>query len=193
MNLLDLVLAIIVGLSIAAGMKAGFARVGIGFIAAICGLVFGFWYSNVPGEWIREHWTLSPNMSNLLGFFAVFFLCLMAGGLIGQLLAKLFKWTGLSWLDRFLGAVFGLVRGALFAVIFVAVIMAFTPKPMPTWMVGSQALPYVVDASNLASKLAPEAVKNAFRDSLFEIRKLWQEQLQRKHKKQEEELKKVDS
>lgn len=193
MNLLDLVLAVIVGLSIAAGMAAGFARVGIGFIAAICGLIFGFWYGGVPGAWIHEHWGWSLNISNMVGFFVVFVLCLTAGGLIGKLISKLFKWTGLSWLDRVLGGVFGLVRGAFFAVIFVAVVMAFTPKPLPTWMIGSQALPYVVDASNLLSKIAPDAVKQAFRDSLFEIRKLWDEEMERKKKKDRERLKKVDS
>lgn len=78
------------------------------------------------------------------------------------------------------------------AVICVAVIMAFTPKPLPTWMVGSEVLPYVVDASDLCSKLAPSAVKEAFRDSMFEIRKLWEEELQKKRKKQEK-LKKADS
>lgn len=192
MNLLDVILAIIVGLSAGLGMAAGFARVGIGFLAAICGLIFGFWYGNVPGAWIREHWIMSANMSNMLGFFVVFCLCLTAGGLIGKLLSKLFKWTGLSWLDRLLGGAFGLVRGALFAVIFVVVMMAFTPKPMPTWMVGSQALPYVVDASNLCSKLAPDSVKEAFRDSLFEIRKMWQEEVQKKRRKREE-LKREDS
>jgi hypothetical protein len=35
-------------------------------------------------------------------------------------------------------------------------------------------------------------VKEAFRDSMFEIRKMWQEELQKKRKKQEQ-LKKVDS
>jgi membrane protein required for colicin V production len=112
--------------------------------------------------------------------------------MIGKLLSKLFKWTGLGWLDRLLGGAFGLLRGALLAVICVAVIMAFTPKPLPTWMVGSQVLPYVLDASNWCSKLAPNAVKEAFRDSMFEIRKMWQEELQKKRKKQEQ-LKKVDS
>jgi membrane protein required for colicin V production len=192
MNMLDLVLAVIMGLSVAAGMAGGFARVGIGFIATITGLLFGFWYYNVPAFWIREHWTMSANAANMLGFFAVFFLCLAAGGLVGKLVAKLFKWTGLNWLDRLLGGAFGLVRGALFAIIFVAVVMAFTPRPLPTWMVGSQVLPYVVDASNLCSKLAPDAVKEAFRDSLFEIRKLWEEELQ-KNKKKQEKFKKVDS
>ena len=91
-----------------------------------------------------------------------------------------------------LGGAFGLVRGGFLAVIIVAVIMAFTPKPFPNWMTGSEALPYVLDASNLCSNLAPAAVKDAFRDSMFEIRKLWEEELRKKHQKQEK-LKKVDS
>jgi hypothetical protein len=59
-------------------------------------------------------------------------------------------------------------------------------------MVGSEVLPYVLDASNMCSKLAPSAVKEAFRDSMFEIRKLWEEELRKKREKQEK-LKKVDS
>ncbi len=192
MNLLDLLLVAIVGISVAAGFAAGFARVGIGFIALVSGLIFGFWYYGVPAAWLHEHWTMSADAANMLGFFVVFLMCLSAGAMIGKLLSKLFKWSGLTWLDRLLGGAFGLVRGALLAVICVAVLMAFTPKPLPTWMVGSQVLPYVVDASNLCSKLAPTAVKEAFRDSMFEIRKLWEEELRKKQKKQEK-LKKEDS
>jgi membrane protein required for colicin V production len=192
MNLLDLLLVVIIGISIATGFMAGFARVGVGFIATVSGLLFGFWYYNVPAAWIHEHWTMSASAANMLGFLVVFLMFLSAGAMIGKLLAKLFKWTGLGWLDRLLGGAFGLVRGALLAVITVAVIMAFTPKPLPTWMVGSEVLPYVLDASNMCSKLAPNAVKEALRDSMFEIRKLWEEELRKKREKQEK-LKKVDS
>ena len=191
MNLLDILLALIIGISVGTGFMAGFARVGIGFIATISGLIFGFWYYNVPATWIRDHWTMSPSLANMLGFFVVFLLFVSAGAMIGKLLAKLFKWTGLNWLNRLMGAGFGLVRGAVMAVVVVAIIMAFTPKPLPTWMVGSQTLPYVIDASDVCSKLAPAAVKEAFRDSMFEIRKLWQEELQKKQKKQEK-LKQAD-
>jgi membrane protein required for colicin V production len=192
MNLLDLLLVIVIGISVATGFMAGFARVGIGFIATISGLLFGFWYYSVPALWLNEHWKMSANAANMLGFFIVFFMFLTAGAMIGKLLAKLFKWTGLTWLDRVLGGLFGLVRGALLAIVAVAVMMAFAPKPLPNWMVGSEVLPYVVDTSNLCSKMAPTAVKEAFRDSMFEIRKLWEEELRKKQKKQEK-LKRVDS
>jgi membrane protein required for colicin V production len=106
------------------------------------------------------------------------------GGLIGKLLAKLFKWTGLSWLDRMLGAGFGLVRGGVAAVAFVSVLMAFTPKPVPTWMTGSYLLPYAIDASNIAAALAPRVLKDAVRQTIGEIRQAWDDEV-RKSKKRE--------
>ena len=182
MNLLDIILVIVVAGSVAAGFMAGFARVGIGFIATICGLLFGFWFYWIPADWFHHHVTQSVTLANLLGFFAVFATFQLVGTLAGKLLSKLFKWTGLGFLDRLMGGAFGFVRGALFAVAFVAVLLAFTPKPLPNWMIDSQLLPYAVDASNLCASLAPAAVKDAFRDSMHEIQKTWDEELKKKHK-----------
>src|SRR6185295_15757515 len=96
-----------------------------------------------------------------------------------KIFSKLFKWTGLSWLDRFMGAVFGLVRGALISVALIAVLMAFTPKPPPNWMVESKLLPYAIDASGVLAGLAPNAIKDAFRESMREVRKVWYQELQK--------------
>ena len=187
MNLLDILLAIVVGASTVTGFLAGFARVGIGFIAAIAGVLFGFWFYGIPAEWIHRHIS-SEAASNLLGFFAVFFAFTIFGALIGKLLSNLFKWTGLSWLDKLLGGAFGLVRGALIAVAFVAVLLAFSPKPLPNWMVDSRALPYAIDASNLCADLAPIQIREAFEESMFDIRKAW-ERTKKKPRKNGQESK----
>ena len=55
--------------------------------------------------------------------------------------------------------------------------LAFAPKPMPNWMVNSRVLPYAMEASSAIASLAPNAIKNAFRDSMLELRRLWNEQL----------------
>jgi uncharacterized membrane protein required for colicin V production len=91
-----------------------------------------------------------------------------------------------------MGAGFGLVRGGLISVAFVAALMAFTPKPTPNWMVDSVLLPYAVDASDLCAGLAPNALKQAFRDSLSEIRKDWDDQV-KKGRKKDIPLKRVDN
>ena len=182
MNLLDILLVIMIGASVAAGWMAGFARVGIGFLATVCGLLFGFWFYGIPAAWIHQH-IQSVAVSNLLGFLTVLAIFNLVGALIGKLLSMLFKWTGLSWLDRLMGAGFGFVRGALIAIAFVAVLMAFTPRPLPNWMIDSQILPYAIDGSDICASLAPSGIKNAFREALTDVRKAWDEQLKHKKKK----------
>jgi membrane protein required for colicin V production len=178
-NLLDILLVILIAASVATGFVAGFARVGIGFLATVVGLVFGFWFYGIPAATIHKY-VSSEALSSIFGFLLVFLGCIAVGGLIAKLLSKLFKWTGLTWLDRLFGVAFGFVRGALIAVVFVAVLMAFVSKPLPNWMVDSKLLPYAVDASDVCASLAPQALKDAFEDGLHEIRKAWQDQLKKK-------------
>ena len=179
MNLLDIMLVIIIATSVVTGFVAGFARVGIGFLATIVGLLFGFWFYGIPAASIHKY-VSSEMLSNVCGFLLVFLGCIAVGGLLAKLLSKVFKWTGLSWLDRLFGGAFGVVRGSLMAVAFVAVLMAFTSKPLPNWMVDSKLLPYAVDASDVCASLAPQALKDAFEDGLREIRKTWDDQLKKK-------------
>jgi membrane protein required for colicin V production len=176
LTFLDLLLWLVILSSVVTGFMGGFARVGVGFCAVIAGLLFGFWFYGIPGAWINGYFH-SDTASNLLGFLLIFFAFVALGSLVGNLLARVFRWTGLSWLDRLLGAAFGFVRGGLVAVALVSVLLAFAPRPLPGWIVGSRVLPYVARASDLAASLAPNAVKQAYRDTLAEIRKLWDEQL----------------
>jgi membrane protein required for colicin V production len=185
MNLLDLLLIVIVGSSLIAGFAAGFARAGIGFFAAIGGMLCAFWFYGMPAAKIHQYIS-STMVSNLLGFLLVFLLCLTLGALVAKIFSKLFKWTGLSWLDHLLGAGFGFIRGTLVAVAFVAVLMAFTPTPPPNWMVGSAVLPYAIDASNMVAAMAPRALKDAFHESMFEIETAWNDQVKRAEQHQRE-------
>ena len=77
MSLLDLLVAIIIGASVAAGFVAGFARVGIVFVATILGVVFGFWFYGIPAGWVHQH-LKSTTASNLIGFLLVFWMYLVA-------------------------------------------------------------------------------------------------------------------
>jgi membrane protein required for colicin V production len=175
-TLLDLLIVVIVAASVVAGFVAGFARVGIGLLALVCGVLFGFWFYGVPAAWLHQY-VHSERGCDLLAFFLIFFGCLTAGALLAKIVAKFFRWTGLSWLDRLMGAMFGLFRGALMVVVLVAVLMAFAPKPLPNWMVKSVTLPYAVNASHSMAQAAPVGIKNAFRDSMLEIRQAWLEQV----------------
>ena len=191
MSLLDLLLAVMIGASVYSGFRVGLARASVGFFATIAGVIFGFWFYGIPADWFRERLG-SETAANLFGFLTVFAATLIVGGILGQILSKIFKWTGLSWLDRILGAGFGLVRGALAAVALIAVLMAFTPKPVPNWMTGSTVLPYAIEASYWCAALAPHEVKAAFAASLTEIRDVWKQQLERAKRPAKRDPKQTD-
>ncbi len=172
MNLLDFLLIIIVGYSVVTGFMAGLARVGIGFAATIVGVFCGFWFYGIPARFLNEY-LRSETASNLLGFFVVFSAAVLAGGLLGRLLSSMFKWAGLSWLDRLLGAGFGFVRGTFLAVAVVTVITAFAPNPPPRFIVDSKIMPYATAAGNVFAAVAPHDMKESYRSSRAKLQRLW--------------------
>ena len=82
----------------------------------------------------------------------------MVGAIVGRILAKFFKWVGLSWLDRLLGGAFGVVRGFVIAAAMVTVLLAFAPSPPPPSVVDSRLLPYVINVSDVLA--AADAARN---------------------------------
>ena len=74
---------------------------------------------------------------------------------------------------------------------FVAVLLAFTPRPLPAWMVDSRVLPYAIEGSDACAALAPNKLKSDFRESMQDIQKMWAEQLKRKQRNPD--LRKVEN
>jgi len=173
-NWIDILLILVIAFSILSGFTAGFARVGIGFVATLLGIFLGFWCYGIAGAYVVDY-VSSRAVANLIGFFVIFIGVVFIGAIVGHLLAKLFKWIGLSWLDRALGAGFGVVRGVIIAVALVTVLLAFAPSPPPRSVVNSKLMPYVLDASNFLALLTPHEMKDAFRETKDKVRKAWED------------------
>lgn len=172
MNWIDWLLLLVAGCSVLAGFKAGFARAAVGFIATILGIFCGFWFYGIAAAHVLDY-VSSRAVANLIGFFVIFAGVLMLGAMVGHILAKLFKWAGLSWLDRLLGGAFGLVRGAVIAVALVTVLMAFSPSPPPYSVADSKWMPYFASISNILAAMTPREIKDNFRETKEKAEKLW--------------------
>jgi membrane protein required for colicin V production len=179
LNWIDLFLLVVIACSVLAGFAAGFARVGVGFAAMIIGLFCGFWFYGVVGAYFLDY-VSSRAISNLIGFFVIFAGVLVVGAILGRILAKFFKWVGLSWLDRLLGGAFGLVRGFVIAAGMVTVLLAFAPSPPPRSVVDSKLMPYVINVSDLFAALTPHEIKDAFYATRERVKSAWSQQTARK-------------
>ena len=181
MNFLDFLLLILIAWSVFRGFTAGFAREGIGFAASILGILFGLWFYGLPAAWVRDYF--SARVANLIGFLIVFTFIVLIGAIVSRVLSNVFKWAGLSWMDRILGAAFGLVRGSLVAIALVMVITAFAPAPPPQFIAESRVMPYITDAASAIAAVAPSELKQNFHDSLERLRRYWDENVPHKTKK----------
>ena len=176
MNWLDIVLLLIFCLSIASGFAKGFAKLLVGLAAAILGFLCGLWFYDAAGAYLLPY-VSHKGVANFLGFLLIFFAIVLVGAMVGKLLSMMLKWVGLSWFDRLLGAVFGLLRGLVFAIAVVLALMAFSPQPPPASVVRSRFAPYVIGAANICSHMAPNEVREGVRQSYEKIREAWREML----------------
>lgn len=172
MNWLDMVLAPILIGSVGAGLMKGLIRTVVGMVTAVAAVLISLWFYGVAAAVFNEY-AKSPAMANALGFVSLFLGVFLVGMLVTRVLAMVFKWAGITWLDRLLGGAFGLVRGLIFATAIVMAVMAFSLNPPPQAVVESEIAPYVLDAARLASNLAPEELKLAIEKSYQKIKGAW--------------------
>jgi membrane protein required for colicin V production len=179
LNWIDVLLGIVIVTSVLTAFGAGFARAGVGFVAMIVGLFAGFWFYGIVGFYVMDY-VSSRAIANLIGFFVIFFGVLIVGAVVGMLLARFFKWVGLSWLDRLLGGACGLVRGFVIAAGMATVLLAFAPSPPPRSVVDSRLLPYVINVSNVFAALTPHEIKDAFYATKDKVTQEWAKHTERK-------------
>ena len=55
----------------------------------------------------------NEEISKIISYIVVFVIFIFIGGMIIKFISKLIKWSGASGFDRFLGVVFGLMRGSI--------------------------------------------------------------------------------
>ena len=175
-NWLDYLLLLIVVASVVGGFWKGFARSGIGLLAALAGLLLGIWFYGVAGAFLQPY-ASTPAIANFIGFWIVFVLCVVAGALAGKLLAALLKWAGLTWFDRGLGGMFGFLRGLLTAVAVVLLLLAFPRQAPPRAVVESRCAPYLVGAARACAAMAPRELHDAFHTSYEKVKEIWTQAL----------------
>ena len=173
MNWLDILLCALAALFIYQGFRQGFTRLVIGLIATLLGLVLASWFYGVAGAFLIPY-VSSRSIANIAGFLIVFVFVQLTGALLALLLSRIFKWSGLSWVDRGLGAVFGLLKATLVGIILIMAITAFPIRPIPTSVAESRIAPYLIEASHLLVYLCPNELKTGFLDTYDRIKKLWQ-------------------
>ncbi len=171
-NWFDVLLVLIILWSAMMGLRSGLARVVVGFVAAVAGLFAGFWFYRIVAQQLPP-WIGTAPMANIVGFLIIFAAALILGAVVSALLARMFKWFGLSLFDHFLGGIAGFLRGAVVVAAVVDMVVALSPSPAPLVLERSQVLPYASEVASWLVDMAPRELRDAFTEQLENLKQLW--------------------
>ncbi len=100
---------------------------------------------------------------------ALFFGIVVAGALIAYLLRSIVQKVGLGWFDRFLGGLFGLVRGFVICSVLLLAMVAFSIKIAVVQ--DSTFAPYVLLGARVVAAGLPRDLSSQFQTGLERFRK----------------------
>jgi membrane protein required for colicin V production len=166
-NWLDCILAAIVVASVVAAMMKGFVQELISLASVLIGLVVAAFGYSRAALWFDDL-TKSHEIALGLGFLVLFLGTLLVGALVGLLARKLIKTAGIQWFDRFLGGIFGLVRGVLVDAILLMAMLAFAIKPDAVRQ--SALAPYVTTGTRVIALVMPANLRAQFHQGFEKFR-----------------------
>lgn len=163
MTAADWVIVAIVLASVIQAASSGFFQEAF----ALGGLVAGYLVAAWQYQWLAERFAQflkPPWLADSAGFMTIFLVVALLVGLAGRFARWVAKEAGLTFFDRVLGGVLGLLRGCLIVAIVLVSMTAFTPTSR--WLVGSALAPYFLVVGRAAIWLAPSELRARFYQGL---------------------------
>jgi membrane protein required for colicin V production len=145
MSVFDLIVIGIVALSTVFAFWRGLIRVVMSLVALIAAVLAAIQFSPAVATMLQMLGD-KPVTRYLAAFALIFIVVALVGALLGWVLSRAIRAIGLGFVDRLLGAVFGVARGVLIAVI--AVLLAgLTTLPREEWWQNALLAPPLVIAA----------------------------------------------
>ena len=160
-NPLDIVVVVILLISAVLAFMRGFVHEVLS-IAAWVGAAFAALYGlPLVQPYARDliTWTIAADAG---AFVAIFLLSLLAFSIGTRAIARGIQHSAFNNLDRSLGFVFGLARGAVVLCGFVIILeWLMTPEEYPQWIADAKALPMMEVGADALRNVVPEALRSA--------------------------------
>ncbi len=124
-NLLDIILIIPLLFFGYNGFRKGLIIEVTSLAAFILGLFFAFYFSNFTAGILKQYFTIEEKYMAAISFVVTFIAVLFIVLAIGKILEKFIDILLLGFVNKLAGAVFGILKGALFLSIIIFVINYF--------------------------------------------------------------------
>ena len=155
MTWFDLAMLAVLAVSALLAFYRGFVREVMGVGAWVGAIVVAFWFAPFV-EPKFEQWIHAKEIADPAAIAVVFVIALIVFSVISGWVGALVRGSVLGGVDRTLGILFGLARGAALLVFcYVAAGLVTTPQDWPQPIRDARLLPYVYDGARQAVSFLP--------------------------------------
>ena len=157
LNMFDLGVAIIVGLSALLSFYRGFLREMMSLGAWIGAAIITLYTFPHVSKMIEPQ-VKSEAIASGLASMGVFMIALVIISIFGGLIVRYMKPSGeVGFFDNLIGLLFGVARGVLLvAIAYFIMTLVIAPKDYPEWVKTAVSRPYVAKTAEVVAKLAPD-------------------------------------
>ena len=167
MSGLDWVIFLLILFSTMIAVAQGFVKEIFSLAGALIGYVLAAWEYPRVAPWFVKY-VSSVWVADIAAFLTIFFCVVLLAGALARIVHWAVSGVGLQWFDRFLGGVFGAVRGIAIAAVLVMAMAAFVPNSPQ--LRHSALAPYFLVLSRSATWMAPAELRSKFRQGVITLR-----------------------
>lgn len=113
MNIIDLIVLIILSYGLIRGLIKGFVVEVAGVVALVLGLMGGFKFANLLGNYLSAYVDWSPMTIQTVSFLLLFIVIIYGVSLLAKMITKTLKIIALGWINRIIGGLFGFIKWSI--------------------------------------------------------------------------------
>ncbi|HMG49245.1 MAG TPA: CvpA family protein [Inquilinus sp.] len=158
----DIAILIILAISAFLALARGFVAEVLSIAGWVGAALVTLWTYGDAKPYLRQYIQMQL-LADILTGVGIFIVALVVFSTISHMLAKVVKGSALSAVDRSLGFLFGLLRGAVLVCLgYLLLTWVFPETKRPPWLENARMLPWVQAGSDYLKSLVPqEMVANA--------------------------------
>jgi membrane protein required for colicin V production len=167
MNPLDWLLIALLTYSVVRAILRGFILEAFALGGLVLGFLLACWFYLQAAHQLSGLIGSAP-LAEFAGFVLIAAVTMVTASLLGRLLRRTASAVGLGFMDRLLGAVFGLLRGGLLCLAILTCLTAFLPPGR--WISRSRMAPYFLRSAHAVSFVMPSDLKHHLSEGLERIK-----------------------
>lgn len=161
-GILDLIFIVILAISILLGLMRGAIREVLSLVGLGASIYLAFKFSDTLAKTYVSQIFEDPRISYIVTFILIIVATLFTVTLVNLFFSQLLKASGLSFVNRFFGMIFGVIRGTVICSILVLIIGFVPGITSEKWWKDSSLAPVFKNITKASLKYLPDEVASYF-------------------------------